>query len=263
VVFVNLLSLAIIPTAPSTNPFESMARQALGGTAFGQTATAAAWAALGPSPFMWRLPLSLAWIALVSVASGINGSLYDRSSEDFVIAGMVLFCQWLLLQIPLWAVVIGFGVQLRHIDEAENQLPASQRQFGIRQLMLVTVIVAVLSGIGRIAVPPLLVQEEFLKAVGPILAFLVVAEVAITFPLVFAALLRRHAFVGVMITLGLIAVGTACEIPLIQMTTAGGGPTVWEVIALNTGTVAWMILFLSIVRFNGYALARAQPLFIA
>ena len=258
VVLVNLVLLAIVPTVPTNNLIESMAQQALGGTVFAQTAIAATWAAFGPGPFMWRLPLSLTWLALLTVAIGISGVLHEGSSEDFVIVGMLLLSQWLLLQFPLWAAAIGFGIQLRHADEIESESAASQTQFGIRQLMLVTAIVAVLLGIGRIAIPPVVEQEGFIQQVGPILVFLAVAEVAITFPLVLAALLRRRAFVGVMLALGLIVVVTICEIPLMRMASAGGSSSILQVVALNFGTVAWMVIVLSIVRSNGYSLTRTQ-----
>jgi len=254
----NWLLLAVVPLAPSGNPIESLAIQVLGGTVFGQTAVAAAWAAFGPMPFRWRLPFSLGWLAILTLVNAINEWLNRQSPGDCVFVGVLLLCQWLLLQFPLWGIAVGFGVQLRHADEIGSGEHPIQRQFGIRQLMLLTAVVGVLFGVGRIAIPYLFREFVLLPIVAPVIAFLIVAEVVMTLPLVVAALLRRHAVIGVLLALTLIGAITACELPLLKMVVSGGSANVQEIIALNVGTATATLALLTIVRLNGYSLVTTR-----
>ncbi len=255
----NWLLLAVIPLAPRGNLVISLAIGALGGTVFGQTAVAAAWTVFGPMPLRWRLPFSLAWLAMITLVNAINGWLNRGSPGDCVIVGVLLLCQWLLLQFPLWGIAVGFGVQLRHTDEIGSGEHPIQRQFGIRQLMLLTAVVGVLFGVGRIAVPYLFREFVFLPVVAPVIAFLIVAEVVMTLPLVVAALLRRHTVIGVLLALTLIGAITACELPLLKMVVSGSSSSVQEIIALNIGTATATLALLTIVRLNGYSLSRSLP----
>ena len=195
---------------------------------------------------------------MLTLANAINGWLNSGSPGDCVIVGMLLLCQWLLLQFPLWGIVIGFGIQLRHADEIESGEYPSHRQFGIRQLMLLTAVVGVLFGVGRIAVPYLFREFAFLPIVAPVIAFLIAAEVVMTLPLVVAALLRRRTVIGVLLALTLIGAITACELPLLKMVTTGGSGNVQEIIALNVGTATVMLALLTIVRLNGYSLVTTR-----
>jgi hypothetical protein len=254
----NWVLLAVVPPAPGGSSLRSLAIQVLGGTVFGQTAVAAAWAAFGPMPFNWRLPFSLGWLAMLTLANAINGWLNRGSPGDCVIVGVLLLCQWLLLQFPLWGIAIGFGVQLRHADDIESGKYPSHRQFGIRQLMLVTAVVGVLFGVGRVALPYMFEEVPLLPIVASILAFLVVEEAVMTLPLVVAVLLRRHAVVGVLLALTLIGVITACEVPLIKLLITAGSAQVQEIIAINVGTAIATLALLIIVRLNGYSLATTR-----
>lgn len=42
------------------------------GTILGQTTLASAWTAVGPGPLLWRLPLALAWCAVLIVALAVG-----------------------------------------------------------------------------------------------------------------------------------------------------------------------------------------------
>jgi hypothetical protein len=210
-------------------------------------------------PLRWRLPFSLAWLAMITLVNAINGWLNRGSPDDCVIVGVLLLCQWLLLQFPLWGIAVGFGVQLRHTDEIGSGEHPIQRQFGIRQLMLLTAVVGVLFGVGRIAVPYLFREFVFLPVVAPVIAFLIVAEVVMTLPLVVAALLRRHTVIGGLLALTLIGAITACELPLLKLVVSGGSSSVQEIIALNIGTATATLALLTIVRLNGYSLSRSRP----
>ncbi len=51
------------------------------GTMFGQTTMASAWAAFGPAPLVWRLPLSFLWVVMLAVGIGINVSINGGPRE--------------------------------------------------------------------------------------------------------------------------------------------------------------------------------------
>ena len=256
VVLLNWLLIAFIQLGPANNLPETIARQALAGTLFGLTTVAAAWTAFGPLSFRWRLPFSLLWVLAQVPAIAINGSLYGAPRGDFLVVGMMLLSQWLILQLPLWGVAIGFGAHLVHADE--SGLHPGQRQFGIRQLMIVTAIVSVLFGVGRVLVPYMFGQIEYLQGIGPVLAFLVFAAVILTLPLAVAALLRRNMFAGIAIALAVFGLATACEIPLMRIVGARHAPGVASIIGFNIGTLAVMLVLLAIARLNGYSLVRIQ-----
>jgi hypothetical protein len=256
VVVLNWLLIAFVQLNVATGLIETIVRHALAGTLFGITTVAAAWTAFGPMPFAWRLPLALMWVVAQSPAIAINGSLYGAPRGEFILVGILLLSQWLLLQMPLWGVAIGFGVHLIHAEE--TGLHPSQTQFGIRQLMIVTAIVAVLFGVGRIIIPYMFGQMEYLRDIGSSLAFLVFWEVVLTLPLVVAALLRRNTLAGVAIALGIFAAATAGEIPLMRIVGAGNGPGLPHIIGFNIGAPSVMLVLLSIIRLNGYSLARIQ-----
>ena len=253
----NWLLLAVVPIIPAGGPVESFAIQLVGGTIFAQSAVAAAWTAFGPIQFGWRLPLSLTWLAMLSFIHAVNGWLNGGLPSGSISVGVLLLCHWLLLQFPLWGIAIGYGVQLRHADDTEigNSI---HRQFGIRQLMIVTAVVGMLFGVGRIAVPYFLKEIEAFPIIASVIAFLVTVEVVMTLPLAVAALLRRHVVIGVLSALTLIGAVTACELPLLKMVIPmAGGSSVLGIIAANVGTAITLLALLTIVRLNGYSLGRS------
>jgi len=162
------------------------------------------------------------------------------------------------LQIPLWSIKWAFGVELRHVEDAAQGYDPSQRQFGIRQLMTITAIVGVALGIGRLIIPPLIAEMQLPSGDLPVFAFLVVAEVVLTLPLVLAALLHRFAIGGVLVAVVFVAVVTFGEVPLMQLLSAGPGPQTMDFVALNAVASALILLVLSVVRLSGYSLATIQ-----
>jgi hypothetical protein len=259
VLVLNWLLLAVIPLVPPGNLVQTLVVQTLWGTVFGQTAVAAAWATFGPMPFRWRFPLSLAWLAMLTLADAFNGWLNRGTPGEYIIVGVLLLCLWLLLQLLFWGIAFGFGVQLQHADEEESGNYPTKRQFGIRQVMILTAIVGILLGIGRIAVPYLLQEVWMVSVIAPVVAFLVVAEATMTLPLVVAALLRRHTVVGVVMALALIGAITACEPSLLDMVSIAGSSQMHEIVALNVSTAASTLALLTIVRLNGYSLVGRRP----
>jgi hypothetical protein len=224
------------------------------GSLFAHTTLAAAWTALGPAPLVWRLPLSLLWVFSLAIAIQINILTNGGPDEGAVLVGACLFGQWLLMQIPLWTIALVFGAHLRHTDYLQSAFDPRERQFGIRQLIVVTTIVAVVFGCGRLIVPQLAEHLTFTRGEAPIFIFLGVAAVTLTLPLLLAALMENYTTAGVVVVLVLIGFATAWEMPLLRLVGGGPGPKTEDFIAINGFTAAILLSVLTMVRLNGYCL---------
>ncbi len=253
-----LLLIVVEPDGPPTRLTTAVIIGYILGTQFGQTTLAAAWTAFGPAPLLWRLPLSLAWIGVLSVALLVNLTLHKEPAGVVVLViAICLLAQWIAVQIPLWGLAIGYGLRLRH-DSDPPETPRD-RQFGIRQVMILTFIVAVVLGVCRMVV--LRSAQHFggsSLAEGWFFAFLAVAGIVMTFPLLLAALLPRFSLVAVIGALALITIGTWFEFPLAAMVpgSPGGGnlgPVAW----INAFQAAWVLSVVAILRFCGYGIGRA------
>jgi hypothetical protein len=253
VVAFNLLLIAVLDPDPGRGILETIGLGFFFGTLFAHTTLSAAWTAFGPLPLVWRLPLALSWVALLAGAIGINVAVNGGPDEAFVVVGACLFGQWLLLQFPLWGLAIGYGLRLRHADDSQSHLDPRQRQFGIRELIIITAIVGVVLGIGRAVVGQL--GERF--SVGreaPIFLFLGVAAVVVTLPLLLAALMKRWTIPGVLLVLTLIGVVSAFEVQLLRTIAGSPGPKTADFLSINAFSAGVMLLVLSIVRRSGYSL---------
>jgi hypothetical protein len=224
------------------------------GTMFGQTTLAAAWTALGPLKLIWRLPLSMAWLALLVTAMTVNFG--GNGPEEFIlVVAACLLGQWMLVQLPLWGLALGYRLRLRHGSQAHLPVDRREGQFGIRQLMIFTAIVAVIFGVGRLVAANLSLQFNQGAAEGvPIFIFLAVAAILVTLPLVLAMLLPRFGAISVALLLGLVALATAWELPLLSTIHSGPGPDTMHLVWINGFTAAWIIAFMAALRLSGYRL---------
>jgi hypothetical protein len=228
------------------------------GTLFGHVTVAAAWAAYGPGRLLWRVLLSLAWVALLGTALLINIKVNAGPplSAALVVGGSC-FAQWVVLQLPLWGLKVGFRSHLSYIND-EVELSTAKWQFGIRQLLIFTTIVAIVFGIGRLTVGTLV--SLFEGSDGLLFLFLAGSAIVFSLPLLMAALLRRWTVAGVLIVLVLIGLGTVCEASLLQtISRAGGRPNIYDFLVINTFTSVLVLIVATVVRLNGYALSRTQP----
>jgi hypothetical protein len=192
-------------------------------------------------------------------ALGINIALYGPGEPSIlVIFGFAALIQWALAQAPLWGLAVGYGLRLRHAADVQSHQERAERQFGIRQLLVVTAVVAVVLGICRAIVGGLVRREAFEAGAMVIIGMLVVAGIVMMLPLLLAALLPRHALPASVVMLVLIAVGTAAELPLLEAlrpTGPGGGPETWHFLAINAVQAFWVLALAGGMRLGGFALA--------
>lgn len=224
------------------------------GSLFGHATLAAGWAALGPGWLLVRIPLSLVWVAGLIGAMLINLALHDGPDGELAIIGVGLLGQWLIVQVPLWALVLFFGARLRHRSEERGTFDPKERQFGIRQLLLFTTLIAVLLAIGRLLVASL--GKYFnLGHEGPIFIFLAVAAIAMTLPVLLAALLRRWAVPATIGMLLLVGLAAAAEVPLLSKFHRGVGPDIWHFFWINAFASLWIVVVSLVVQLSGYRLS--------
>jgi hypothetical protein len=229
------------------------------GTLFGQAALASAWTALGPLWLPIRLPLSLAWIGLLWLAAMINLSHGPGGLGMAVLLGACLIGQWLLVQLPFWGLALFYGLRLSHPADATPPATRRQRQFGIRQLLVLTAVVAILLGAGRALVLALAQRVgSDVSRESPVFIFLAAVAIGMTIPLLLAALLPRWSLIAVPAMLVLVAGATVRELQLLTLVQGpGGGPNQWHLTWINFFTVGWVLFVVLVLRLGGYRLASA------
>lgn len=223
------------------------------GSVFGQTTLAAAWAALGPGRIAWRILLSLVWVAMLPVAIAINIGIHTGPNDGALIIGVCQFGQWLIVQLPLWGVALGYGLRLRHVDDWEETAERHARQFSLRHLIVITALVGIVFGAGRILIP-WLGESLSLDREALLFIFLSVAAVILTLPLLLAGLLPRRAILAVLIVLTLIGFATVWEMTLLDVLAgvAGLGPDTVHFIWINLFTAVTILTGVLLLRLNGY-----------
>ncbi len=227
------------------------------GTLFGHTTLAAAWTAFGPLPLLWRLPLSLLWSLALTVAMACNISLHGGPGAGviLVIAAGVLG-QFVFLQLPFWGIALTSGRRLRYCEASGTRPDPRETQFGIRQLLVFTTIIATVLGAGRVA---FIYASKFpdLQDETPTFVFLALAAIVVTLPLILAAMLPRFAIPAVALVLLLIGFLTAWEVPLLERIPGGGGPDTLHIVFINGFTSAWILAVVLLVRISGYRLGKS------
>lgn len=258
--FVGLPSLAALAVIALTPPEPRGLPDAFGfclmlGTMYAQVTLLAAWMAFGPLPLLWRLPLSLVAVLCLIVATGINLMLYHRSEfEMLIVLAGCLLGQWFIAQLPLWGLGLAYGLRLQHLDEINRAIDPRDRQFGIRELLIFTTIIAVILGIGRVVVARLPRSFVGNDEIG-IFIFLAVAAVFFALTLLVAGLLPRYA--GLALAIGVLAIAfvTLAEAPLMDtLVRRRGGPETWHLALINAGTASWILAYVYAIRRAGYRL---------
>jgi hypothetical protein len=249
---VGLVLLAMVDVQANAGPPEELVVGYVLGTIYGQSLVAAAWVALGPGQLWARSLASLGWIVLQIVAVAIQTAAHRGPDDVLEILAISALVLWIAAQVPLWTFAWWFGCFLRPVQEASPATDALRdHQFGIRQLMIVTAVVSVVLGLGRVAILNDWFQLESNHETATF-AFLLLAAAVMMLPLIFAAFLRRHAVLAVLFVLLLIAGLTAAELPLHDSLVSRPGPNAWHLIWINAFTTFWVLLFVVTARLCGW-----------
>jgi hypothetical protein len=232
------------------------------GTLLSHSLLATAWATLGPGGW-WRLPLATVWMLLVPFAFVVKHG-FDNVSA-------LLFTQWATLALSCFLAISSrllFNVQ---IIRSSPQTPESRAvkgddlqrrtvQFGILHLVTVTTAVAILLGVAR------LLLVSFRQSLGGLaelstFAFLVVAALVMSIPLLLAILSMKRPIISTAVVLVFIGVGTAYEVSLLQAIGLSG-PDWLHILLINLFCLGQVLVVSIAARASGYRLAglRREPL---
>ena len=183
---------------------ETFAGLVLGAIA-AQVTLCAVFSALAPVPVFLRIAVGV--IGAITVSMAILCMEGPGDGERFEISSAA-FLQWIAVQIPLWVFRIHSGWHLRR--SAEN-LPAFHRQdlqFGVRQLMAWTAVVAVILSVAKTAIPDDVFRNSHYamgkREVVAIMILLTIFNSLAAWPMIWAAFVRSRMLVWC-------GVATACS----------------------------------------------------
>ena len=142
-------AIALIPFGRHSYPNRPLIGLILGIT-FGQISFTGAWCAFGPGRFFLRVPLALMAASFSGLALAAFMLKTSPSENDFWFSVALVLIGWFLLQPPLWMISSAWKCSLR-LPENPQDKPSQQMQFTLAHMLLWTLGVALLLGIGRMA----------------------------------------------------------------------------------------------------------------
>jgi hypothetical protein len=224
------------------------------GSLYGHSTLASGWIVFGPGGWR-RLPLAFVWLLAIPCAFALNMLFYSntpRTGFIWVSGGIVMaFVQ--MLSWPLrhwWRLRICRPIQATEASAGT----ARSGQFGIRELMILTTIVAIFIAAGRLILP--FVLRRIGSGEFAIFAFLVVAAVVICIPITFSILAMRRPVAPTLILLLFVAVVTYFELPLLSsFGLQRRGPDQLHLILINFFSLLPIVLVCILLRIAGYQLS--------
>ena len=153
-----------------------------------------------------------------------------------------------------------FGLTVARMNDKDAG-DARRNQLSIRQLFGITTIIAVVLGLGRVLVQPLLGTDNVQQQVESIVMLFLVglASVLSQVPNWLALLLPRRWPYGLMVTLALTVAINFAEIQLIVIAPQRREPHLaWILSMINAITTAWVLAFAVVYRRAGYRIASRE-----
>jgi hypothetical protein len=231
------------------------------GTLFAQMSLTAAWCTLGPGQFFVRVPFSLMAASLLGLAMAAFTFKSSGGDEFWLFAALTLV-GWLLLQPPLWIASGLYRYSVRLPDEESREKAAAQ--FSLAHMLLWTLGVAVVLGIGRMALRDFQITNSHVYRGGDlaIMMVLLTLNFLLAMPIIHFALRRTASFL-VLLLVGvwsLILGGVEC---VILSAIAGPPPPDAFVLVLLMNLVHGLLLAGSLLALTslGYRLRPKPPLF--
>ena len=159
------------------------------GVAFAQTSMLAMWTALGTAPLVIRSSLGLVGAVFVS----ISVLAYSTYNYEGLAIGGATFLQWCFVQLPLWACRLFSDWRFSTPPSAPESDSRSDTQFGIRQLLVWTGLVAAVLALARTAFPAGAAERgggDYRTLLG-ILGLLPLFSSLLAWPTIWGTLVRR------------------------------------------------------------------------
>lgn len=241
------------------------------GSGFASVSAAATWSALGPFRLVVRLPCALCWtlmtglLLMYHIITSSGGS--SHATMEAVVLAAAFLVLWLVVQTPLWIAraIYRFRIDLPLESASADALP--EHQFGIRQLLIVTAIIAAALGAGRLLVLGIDSRMNQTRIEGPdwellvVLGLFLVSNSLVAFMVVTGALLPQRWRLGVGIGIAVAAAISLVE-SAVLMLFPGGPPGFWHMLAfigtMNGSQFGWLLVSLLLLRAAGYKLVKAR-----
>ncbi|MDX1925936.1 MAG: hypothetical protein SFV81_05435 [Pirellulaceae bacterium] len=230
------------------------------GALYGHSTLSSGWMVFGPGKWP-RYPLAFVWLIAIPSAFILN-SLFSAnlpaSGFLWLSAGFI----FVLVQVLAWPMRYWWRLRICRTAQATqaNGETVLSHQFGIRELMILTTVVAIFLAGGPLLLPLLrafLGSGEF-----AVFAFLVVASVVICIPTIFSILAMRKPIVPTLILFVFVTIATYIELPLLSsLGFPRGGPDRLHLILINVFSLLPIVIVCSMLRVAGYQLSsnRNQP----
>lgn len=230
------------------------------GTLYAHLGIAALLCCWGSGTIRERMIASVSLFAL-SLVSILAHTTYRDFFENSL--GIILSClaQYLLLAGFYGGFRYLYGLRLQHHTSPARTFGPSDRQFGIKQLLLLMVGVSLLLAAGR-AVIALRVLESIVRADGeaPTFFYLSVAATVMTALLSVAFLLKRSlAWIAIPLVLLFMVGVTLLELRMMNALSIQRGPDEWHFFWINLCMGVWTVAYLIMFRITGFQLA-APPI---
>jgi hypothetical protein len=240
---------AFVLTGPRVFWFEAF----LLSVPFSQVSILAAWNALGDSQRFLRPIGSILSVLLLWLICFGMPYISGHFPGEFVVPGIAMFAQWILIQMPLWFVRLKFGWRLGTIDQhTPSDAPSKNVQFGIKHLLIWTTVVGVFLGVARIVlrIPEMHTND----ALG--FSIFLLCNCLFVWPTVMAGVMNRWLTSALMAAAGITVVISLAE-PYVFATLLGTDQTriFWIV---NSIQFVWIAASLLVLRRFGFRLVRAH-----
>ncbi|WP_148618922.1 hypothetical protein [Mariniblastus fucicola] len=224
-----------------------------------QLLLSAVWVVMGRSSFWFRFCSGAAATTLL-VGCFYRVAWRDGGGHGTGIAIAVpMLIQWVLIQIPLWSArFFGWRVATRNQQASNNN--RSELQFGTRQLLVWTTIVAISIALIKLFVSRIDLSTGGGAGVGnmelELAAHLTIGNSLIALPVVWGAFTNRWAAIWFIASVGMCALVTFAQI---SMSSFGGGGDYSLLVLANVVQTFVSIVVMILVRMLGYRLVRAAP----
>lgn len=238
------------------------------GVVYAQISLAAATCAWGSARLWIRFPLALAWAAMLI---GINYSHFGisdgRIDNGEWIRGWSALSVFVIVQIPMWLLRWRWGLRIaRRVNspvEIQQSSTTTYRRFGIRDLLVVTLLAALLCSLERWIgfyfsdlAPQRSSGQTLLEMLEIMISLTISSSIVALIVIPGAMLFRRWAMgilMGAMATVVFLIVGFAIQEAYVPFNRSGW----WFLVIIHIEQYAWLMISLVLLRAGGYQLRQA------
>ncbi len=221
------------------------------------------WSAVGPSTVIFRLPVTVGVLVLLTCAY-VVGLQIPESAMPVEVAIVVIVgaaLGFLAVQVPLW-IMRAVSMQRIALLGSTALSPQEERsQFGLKHLIGWTTAISILLVIVKSSIPSAAAQNtntDWLQLIG-ILTVFALFSASVTLPCLFLTLSKKRVWLWL-----IPLVGTTCGGPFVVLfaliSMFGPGPDFWQLVTIlfsfGIGACLTTCLVLGCCRLMGYRLER-------